>query len=450
MSTGSSIEVGAQGSESGEQPSTLLLVDDEKNILSSLRRLFRPDGYEVLTAQSGEEALDLMKEYQVDLILSDMRMPQMDGAQLLAAVARDWPETVRMLLTGYADLESTVDAINKGHIYGYFSKPWDDNEIRLSVRHALERKQLEQEKRRLQRLTQQQNRELQDLNANLEQKVQARTEELNQTNQFLELAYQQLKESYYNTIPIFAHLIQLREGLAGGHSSRVGELARDVAERMELEEEEARHVYFAALLHDIGNLALPDELVETPYYRLDGKMKKTMEQHPAIGASVLMGLEPLHRTALFIRQHHESLDGEGYPDGLKGDRIALGSRIVMACNDYDGLRHGWLTGDDLSSADAIDYMRERAGHRYDSDVLDALFAVLEKRDSGQGSVREHRLEPMALQPGMRLSRDLISPQGVLMLTRDHHLDEALIEKIQGYEQDAGSGLVVHVYASNGV
>lgn len=438
--------------QAGQEPeqvppqTRVLFVDDEKNILSSLRRVFRSEGYELLTAMSGNEALEILKEKPVDLVISDMRMPEMDGSEFLACVADKWPETVRMLLTGYADLTSTIDAINKGRIYGYFSKPWEDNEIRLSVKRALETKNLEEQKHRLQKLTEEQNKKLQEWNETLEQRVKARTEELDQANMFLELAYQQLKESYYDAIPIFANLVQLREGKAKGHSKRVADLARDVAERMQMDEDDVRHVHFAGLLHNIGKLAMPDELLRIPHDRLEARQRKIVERHPNIGASILMGLEPLHKTALFIRQHHENVDGKGYPAGLLDGEIALGARILMACNEYDGLRHGMQLGDDMGMADAMDYMHRRAGKRYDEQVLNALFAVLKERQSSQDNVREHRLEPASLQSGMRLSRDLLSAEGVLLLSRNHILDEGLIDKIVAFNHDSGTHVIVHVYA----
>ena len=143
----------------------LLFVDDEENILNSLRRLFRPLNYKILTAGSGADALVLLEHEPVDLVISDMRMPQMDGAQLLEQVRAKWPDTLRILLTGYADVGSTIAAINKGEIYRYIAKPWEDNDIILVVRHALERKGLELEKHRLEQLTHRQNEELKELNA---------------------------------------------------------------------------------------------------------------------------------------------------------------------------------------------------------------------------------------------------------------------------------------------
>ena len=119
---------------------TILCVDDEPNILSSLRRLFRGKGYQVLTAESGAQGLQLLEQQPVDLVISDMRRPEMDGARFLAQVRERWPNTVRLLLTGYSDVQSIQDAINCGEIYRYITKPWDDNDILLIVRHALERR----------------------------------------------------------------------------------------------------------------------------------------------------------------------------------------------------------------------------------------------------------------------------------------------------------------------
>lgn len=164
---------------------TLLCVDDEPNILSSLRRLFRAKGYRVLVAESGDAGLQVLATETVDMVISDMRMPEMDGARFLELVRIRWPDTVRILLTGYADVSSIIEAINRGEIYRYITKPWDDNDMLLLVRDALERKELENEKLRLEELTQRQNDELKALNASLEEKIRERTADLKTANDSL-------------------------------------------------------------------------------------------------------------------------------------------------------------------------------------------------------------------------------------------------------------------------
>src|SRR5450432_2831088 len=115
----------------------ILCVDDEQNIVSSLRRIFRQHSYRVLTATSGAEALGLLERESVDLVISDMRMPEMDGAQFLEQVRNRWPDTVRLLLTGYADMEATIGAINRGEIYRHIDKPWNDDDVVTTVRRGL-------------------------------------------------------------------------------------------------------------------------------------------------------------------------------------------------------------------------------------------------------------------------------------------------------------------------
>jgi len=206
-----------------EVPATVLFVDDEANILSSLKRLFRPLGYRIFTAEGGAAGLQVFEQNPIDLVISDMRMPEMNGAEFLEKIRAKWPDAVRILLTGYADVGSTIAAINKGEIYRYIAKPWDDNDIVLTVKHALERKNLELEKQRLEALTLKQNEALKDINANLEAKVRDRTEEVRQTMGFLEVAHKKLKESYLISLKVFSNLMELREGAIAGHSRRVAD-----------------------------------------------------------------------------------------------------------------------------------------------------------------------------------------------------------------------------------
>jgi len=156
----------------------LLFVDDDPNVLKALHRLFRNENYDIHSASGGYEGLDILRKHSVDLIISDMRMPEMNGADFLAQVVELWPETVRILLTGYADLQSTIDAINKGRIFSYCNKPWNDEELKLLVRRALEQKRLREERDHLSTIILKQNDELTALNEHLEERVEERTEQL--------------------------------------------------------------------------------------------------------------------------------------------------------------------------------------------------------------------------------------------------------------------------------
>jgi response regulator RpfG family c-di-GMP phosphodiesterase len=420
----------------------LLFVDDEEYILNALRRLFRPHGYKILAAGSGAEALALLEHQNVDLIISDMRMPVMDGAQLLEQVRAKWPDTLRILLTGYADVDSTIAAINKGEIYRYVAKPWEDNDIILLVRHALERKSLELEKRRLELLTQQQNDQLKALNASLETKVQERTVELRRTMSSLEQTHSELKKSFIASIRIFSSLIELRAGKLAGHSRRVADLARSLAQQMGLGDGEIQDIVFAGLLHDIGKIGLPDRLLEKPFATLNIDEREQVVKHPVIGQAALMSLTRLKTAAEFIAAHHERFDGLGYPRALSGSAIPLGARILAVANDYDSLKSGTLNTQLYSSVEAHEFIVKKSGQRYDPAVVSALNKVLDGGD--QRAELMQQVKTPNLKSGMVLARDLIASNGLLLLSADHVLDDIVIAKLLNFEHREGRELLLWV------
>jgi FixJ family two-component response regulator len=157
---------------------TLLLVDDEPNILNSLSRLLRGDNYKILTAASGQEGLALLEHQRVGVIISDQRMPHMTGSEFLSQVKGLYPETVRIVLSGYTELKSVTDAINQGAIYKFLTKPWDDQLLRNNIEEAFRQYELQSENKRLTRELQVANAELSDINQDLEKRVEEKAREI--------------------------------------------------------------------------------------------------------------------------------------------------------------------------------------------------------------------------------------------------------------------------------
>ncbi|MDD5298751.1 MAG: response regulator [Rhodocyclaceae bacterium] len=414
----------------------LLFVDDEPNILSSLRRLFRPLGYRILTAESGAAGLELLGKEHVDLVVSDMRMPAMDGAHFLEQVRQQWPGVTRILLTGYSDINSTVNAINRGEIYRYIAKPWDDQDITLIVREALERRRLESENQRLLDLTQHQNEELKSLNQGLEARVAERTAELSQTMSFVEMANQQLKRTLLTTVRVVSGLGEMRGGLAAGHSRRVAEHARAIATRMDLNESQIHEIVMAALLHDIGKLAIPDRIMEKPFNALSQEDRAVVMKHPAQGAMALMEIEQLRGAAQLIRHHHEYFDGTGFPDRLAGMSIPLGARILVVANEFDALQMGMLFNRRLAPMDAWTFVKDNKGKRYDPEVVAAFDQIL-AQTLKQEKPKEIALPLVKLRPGMVLSQDLFNHDGYLLLAKGFALTAQIVDELLKVEHSAG-------------
>ncbi|MDQ1813448.1 response regulator [Massilia sp. CCM 9210] len=412
-------------------PATVLCVDDEPNILSALRRLFRPEGYRVLVAESGAAGLAILEQEKVDLVISDMRMPEMDGAKFLEHVRQRWPDTVRLLLTGYSDVSSILAAINRGEIYRYITKPWDDNDILLVVRHGLERHALEQEKARLEALTLRQNDELKTLNQSLEAKVEIRTEELRSSRDTILETNKKLKGNFITTIKILSSMIEMRGGNLAGHSRRVADLARRIAVKLGLDANATQEVFIAALLHDIGKIGFPDDLLAMPVNLLAGDMLGVFRKHPLRAEQLLMPLDDLRGVAALLRAHMERFDGGGFPDGIAGPLIPLGARILALASDYDNLQIGALLQRRVLAPDAKQIIYDAVGKRYDPKVVAAFRALMD----GEPVEKLRDLATVAkyLTPGMTLSRDLVTPDGVMLLSADHVLDERLIQQVQDFE-----------------
>jgi len=426
---------------------SILCVDDEPSVLGALRRLFQARGYRVLIAQGGVAGLETLQAEYVDLVISDMRMPEMDGAQFLEQVRSRWPETVRLLLTGYSDIRSTVDAINHGEVYRYVTKPWDDEDIALIVRQALERQALEREKRRLEELTVRQNTALTALNGILESKVKARTAALEAVNAALSESNEKLKASngtlahvnakleknFVTSIKVFTNLIDMRGGQIAGRSRRIANLAWEIALKLGLDEKYAYDVLVAGLLHEIGKIGFPDELLLKPFYRMSDEEIAQYFQHPVIGHSALIPLQDLRDAAIMIRGQHERYEGGGSPDGLSGDQIPPGARILAVAGDYYRMQAGTLFPYQMSAKDARSHIRKGSGKTYDPRVVEAFADVVSGTPSD--SLHDVSIAISDLRPGMKLSRDLVGSNGMLILAAEHVLDRSTIEQIQNIDID---------------
>ena len=224
----------------------VLFVDDEVNVLRSLSRLFADEEYGVITAESGTEGLEILKRTEVGVVVSDQSMPRMKGVEFLERVKETWPDTVRIVLTGQADLTATIDFINRGGAYQYIAKPWDDDNLIAAVRRAAEKYRLVKDNRSLTELTRKQNDELARWNRELEIYVQEQTVDLTEKNKELVRAGDRLKKNFRDFIVTISSLIELRNTNIINHSNNVAAVAREMARQMGLAYEDVEDIAIAA------------------------------------------------------------------------------------------------------------------------------------------------------------------------------------------------------------
>ncbi len=423
---------------------TILCVDDEAQILSSLKRLFRRAGHTTVTCGSGAEGLEYLANNEVDLVISDMRMPEMDGHHFLTEVAAKCPNAVRMLLTGYSDMESTVGAINNGRIYRYIAKPWDDADLLLSVQRALEGKNLKDDRDRLNKLAIDQNKQLQELNGSLEAKVATRTKELQDSTAKLKKSHELIKTAYTDSVAVFARIIGMREGDASANSDRIADLSDLVAAQLGLDDGQREDLGFAAQLHDIGKMGMSDTLLQTPFETQNEEQQEIYKQHCTNGQAILMSLGPLQNAANIIRSHHERVDGTGYPDQLSGDDISIGAKILGVTTEFDDLLSGALLGSPMDDDSAIQYLKSNIGRKFDKAVVEAFIAVNENRQKGEAVSKVLILSIADLEPGMTLAEDVYLRENVLMLRGGQKLTENFIEKFKSLSKGSGESFLVKI------
>ena len=429
-------EEGASLQGGGQRVWRILCVDDEPNIVASLRRLFRGSGYQVTTATSGAQAIAHLEQEPVDLVFSDMRMPGMSGAQLLEQIRERWPKTTRVLLTGYADIGSTIAAINSGEVYRYITKPWDDGEVLATAHQIFERHALEDEKNRLEEVLRAKNQALMELNETLEEKVAARTSELLQLSQ-------KIKKNYLTSIKVFSNLMEWRGGQLSGHSRRVADLARRTARAMNMAEADQQDAFIAGLMHDIGQIALPDTLLAKPVPKLSDEETAQYRRHAVLGEQALMALDDMQTVSNIIRSHHERHDGLGYPDGLVGEMIPMGACILAVADTYDDLQIGHLSSTPLSAADARSMIARGRGTQFHPEVVDVFLQMLLKA-APVADAPPRMLRTAQLQPGMILARDLLSSEGAVLLAADHMLTAELIKRLRLREGRDGVEVILPI------
>lgn len=435
------------GTEHPPLNAKLLLVDDEKNILRSLQRVLRKEPYELTTATSGDQAVGLLEEQRFDLVISDARMPGIDGPTLLATIKKKDPWCIRILLTGYADINSTIKAINDGQIYRYISKPWDDDELRLIIRQALAFQHSERRRLALEKLTRKQNRELHELNATLEQKVHARTEELRETADMLDLAYKELRQSYVTATEVFSSLIDKRLPANRQPNAKVIALVKAFADYHKLDDELARNLAMAAALYNLGKLSWPDELFSTPSDLLSKDQRLEYMRYPVAGEQLLMALEPLRDTAKIIRHHQEKWNGYGVPDRLEGKDIPFGARILRLAVDFIELQFGLILERRVPRDNAIKLIKRYRDRLYDPEIADQfLEMVIEVApDIDHEDPDVLVLDTLRLEPGMVLARNLYAASGMLLLNEGKVLTAILIDKLAAFEKGEPDGHRYTVY-----
>ena len=321
-----------------------LVVDDEARLRQILMHVMRREGFRCVEAANGAEALELLREYPVTLVLSDLRMPKMDGMALLRAVRQRYADIAVVMVTAVPDVEQAVSCLANGAM-DYLIKPFLLEEVRARVSQALDRRRLILENRQYQE--------------RLKERVAAQAS--------------RLEQMFFAGVQALAEALELKDPYTRGHSVRVSQYASILARTLRLDDETVRQIELGGHVHDIGKIGVR-EAVLNKTEKLTAEEYEHIMIHPIVGWKVLAPLLGDAPIALnIVRSHHERMDGRGVPDGLAGEAIPLEARIVAVADALDAMTSGRpYRGREMTLDEALDELRRSAGSQFDEKVVAAV------------------------------------------------------------------------------
>ena len=324
----------------------ILIVDDEPMIADILARRLTREGYVCVIANNGEQALSHFLKGSFSLMISDVKMPVMDGIELLRRVKAISPKMMVIMMTAFPEIEKAIQAMRLG-IYDFITKPITLDWMVLIVRNALEK----------QRLTE----ELEAYHQNLERLVQERTSKLQD-------AYRVLKKSYLDSVKVLAEAIDAKDPYTRGHSDRVRTVSMKMAIHLGFPQDRLESLEYGALLHDIGKIGIKDDILLKKEL-LTPEEYRSIQEHPLIGAKIVEGVDFFKDKVAMIQHHHERYDGTGYPDKLCGEAIPVEARIIAIADAFDAMTSMRPYRKAMSLEETLAEMERCSGKQFDPQLL---------------------------------------------------------------------------------
>lgn len=330
--------------------SNLLIVDDEIMVIRSMIRVLGDDQYHIYHTVEPEIALNILRTKPIDVIISDQRMPQITGLELLKMAKEIQSSTVRILVSGYSDINIVIEAVNEGRIYKYISKPWDNDKLLETVEGAIQHKKDEDEK-----------------SAILAEKL----ERIENWNVIANRMNSEIEKTKEHTINALLKVLQVKDCNLFQHSCCVSSTAAFLAEKLGFKQNQVDAIRSAGLLHDIGKIAIRDKIMYKDN-ALDDEEFNEMKNHPAVGAEILREVDFLDSIADIVQQHHEKLDKGGYPMGLGCDEILPEAQILTVADIFVALREDRVYKKGMTPMQALKILLEGRGIKYNTEAVDAL------------------------------------------------------------------------------
>jgi response regulator RpfG family c-di-GMP phosphodiesterase len=400
----------------------ILIVDDEPVVLAALKDTLEREHFATVAVSSPVKALEILKERDFAVIISDQKMPEMLGLDFLIASRKIRPHASRILITAVLALPTIVDAINKGEIFRFVAKPWLREELIATVRNAMQRHELIMRNDALQAQTQQLNAQLVEANTVLANQVK----DLELGHQRLDAANRDLAASYEHSLELCRRILTTYDPILGGQAKALVEYTTQMAATENFTEVERHALRAAAWLCDLGLIGVPREMLRAFRIKSDQlseRERAILHHHPIYSQTLAALVDNRAEVGEIIRAHHERYDGLGFPDGLAGESIPWPARCLAVAVGF--VESG------LTKAAAVEDILAKSGKEYDPEAV-RLFLKVANLVALPKQVREIMLHE--LEPGMVLASGIYSPHGLLLVGEGQEMNPSAIAKIRSHNQ----------------
>ncbi len=409
---------------------SVLFVDDEKPILQAIRRFARTQPWSVSFAESGEQALELLNEREYAVVVSDMRMPGMNGADLLKKVREVQPLAIRILLSGYADINDVRSVVNDAGIFNYLSKPWCSESLLEVVNSAISSYESEKVQESENQKTKEKSVTLGKIALLLDKKAKERDIEVEQAMALVDCMHGQMQARFKDTVKVLNQIIDWKEGRDTMHSKFVMKYAELIAKKLKLDDE-VDDIIAAAMLHRVGMVGMQDKFSSVPYFKLSKEEKEEYETYPLLGEAALAHAPSLNGVAKLIRHQKEYVNGTGGPDGLNFKEIPMGAQIIGLLSDFYELYRGKLELNISGVDSALEYMEQWVTKKYSESIFKIFKEELDHQcEFLSGSMLKSAGD---LCEGMQLEQNIYSKVGAILVSRGTILTPTVIGKIHDLE-----------------
>ncbi len=416
---------------------SILIVDDEIEITKALARLLRKD-FKVVCFNDPQQALTYFCESPTHIVLSDMRMPEMNGAELLKEIAKHNSRSKRVALTGYADINLAQQAINEGHVSFYLNKPWDNDDLKSKLFSLIEELKQENRKNTVVKKLALDNKQLL-----LTQQSQLILDQLDQGEKKEEsVSFVQLKKMSNELLMLNANIISMYSGEANGHSLRVAQQSKALCKRLGLEDGECLHVYLAGLFHRIGLLSIAEHLKQKPWREMNINEQQEYVSYTQVSHDIMASSSLLKPSAKIVKKIYEQYDDKEGTHHNRGDAAHIGAQVLQVVLTLDLCINGFYTGYAVAPSEAFEILKNEAGLALDNVLLNKLADMLAKPAKEEDF--DYAVTVSNLTANMVLAHDIIDVQQHKLLSENTQLTDNHIQLLLNYQKPLDYLLLVFI------